>query len=95
MGMFSRAHSGNLNTLRSAVSNWQSETDYTAMVSAWHDPVLNRPCVKAVIIHTYTHEVLIEKDFTDCPNIRDEDVQTITVATWLNKQFNDYTGRFL
>lgn len=95
MGMFSRAHSGNLNTLRKAIHNWQSETDYNAVVSTWFDPVMNRHCVRAVIVHIHTREVLIEKDFTDYLNIHDEDVQTVAVATWFNKQFNDYTGRFL
>lgn len=95
MGMFSRAHSGNLNTLRKAIQNWQSETDYNAVVSTWYDPAMQRHCVRAVIVHVHTREVLISKDFTDYPNIRDEDVQTVTVATWFNKQFNDYTGRFL
>lgn len=95
MGMFSRAHSGNLNTLRTAINNWQSETDYNAEVSTRFDPVMNRTCIKAVIAHVHTREVFIEKDFTEYPNIRDADVQTIVVATWFNKQFNDYTGRFL
>lgn len=95
MGMFSRAHSGNMNTLRKAINNWQSETDYNAVVRTWFDPNMNRNCVLAVIGHSHTQEVLIEKDFTEYPNIHDEDVQTVAVATWFNKQFNDYTGRFL
>lgn len=95
MGMFSRAHSGNLNTLRQSINNWQSETDYNAVVNTWFDPAENRHCVQAAIVHANTREVLIEKDFTEYPNIRDEDVQTVAVATWFNKQFNDYTGRFL
>ena len=95
MGMFSRAHSGNLNTLHQSINNWQSETDYNAVVSTWFDPAANRYCVRAVIVHVHTREVLVEKDFTEYPSIRDEDVQTVAVATWFNKQFNDYTGRFL
>lgn len=94
MGMFSRAHSGNLNTLRAAIGNWES-TDYRAEVRTWMDFEKYQFCLVAVIRNPHTGEELIRKDFTNYPNIQDEDVQTVTVATWFNKQFNDYTGRFL
>ena len=94
MGMFSRAHSGNLTSLRNAINNWQS-TDYRAEVRTWMDHERYQFRLVAVVRNPDTGEELIRKDFTDYPNIRDEDVQTVVIATWFNKQFNDYTGRFL
>ena len=94
MSIFSRAHSGNLASLRNAINNWQS-TGYRAEVSTWMDHERCQFRLVAVVRNPDTGEELIRKDFTDYPNIRDEDVQTVAVATWFNKQFNDYTGRFL
>lgn len=89
MGMFSRAHSGNLAVLREAINRWSHE-DHLAQVQSWFDPLRNKHRVVVKVIHYRTKLVLVQKDFSDCPMICDEDVMTVTVGSWLNKQYNDY-----
>lgn len=93
--MFGRAHSGNLNALRRAIDAWTFDTLYIPEVNAWYDPAHRKHRVTCKIRHVRNvKDVLIERDLSDVPMIQDEDVLVTEVATWLNKQFRDYTGRY-
>ncbi|UUG66731.1 hypothetical protein Seera_038 [Serratia phage Seera] len=91
MGMFSRAHSGNVAVFREAVHKWDM-LGCRAEVIHWRDEANYRNIVKARISHLVqgVPEILIEKDFTDYPGIMHEDVLMVTVGTWFNKQRIEY-----
>lgn len=89
MDMFSVAHSGNVAVLREAINRW-SYADHLAQVQSWFDPLRNKYRVVVKVIHYRTKLVLVQNDFSDYPNIHDADVMTVTVGSWLNKQYNDY-----
>ena len=93
--MFGRAHSCNLNLLRRAIDVWHLDTLYQPVIQGWYDPAYMKQHLKVTIRHVRkANDVLIEYDFSDIDNIGDEDISCVTVATWLNNQFRDYTGRY-
>ena len=89
-----RAHSCNVADLRRAMFVWEMDTEYNPVLHRYFDHCINKAITHVVIRRRRTHEILIEKDFSDVPNINDADVMCLEVATWLNKQFKDYTGKF-
>lgn len=83
------AYSGNMTELRDAITRWSDE-DHLAQVQSWFDPIKAKHKVVVKVIHYRTKLILVMKDFSDEPNIHDEDVMCYTVACWLNKQLKDY-----
>lgn len=82
-------YSGNATMLREAINRWSHE-DHLAQVQSWFDPLRNKHRVVVKVIHYRTKLVLVQNDFSDWPNIYDEDVMASVVSHWLLKQFSDY-----
>ncbi|AEJ81476.1 gp1.07 [Erwinia phage vB_EamP-L1] len=89
--LFDRCHSGNLNTLRNAEDRWRGlDIRPVILLSERFDMGLPRMQVNVRLMDQKNNSVFFEQDFTMYPGIHHGDVFCVTVATWLNKQFNDY-----
>lgn len=79
------AYSGNLHAYNEVVAGWNL-MDHDVFLR--YDVFMQS--VVALVVHKRTKLVLIERNFHDVPNIRDEDVMYMAVISWLRKNLEDY-----